>query len=362
MTGNDMVQRWMRHIQQYVHVSDQQALILALWAMHTWMYQQFHATPYLEIFATTKRSGKSTLLSVLGNLCQNTKQFATVRVLTVVRMIEAFEGKITCMFDEAERLAAASLGDTRSMLAMGYRKGGVHAVSVGKDFQEFPVYCPKAFALIGNLTGVLRDRSIPIQLQRSVPAVDFHANVMSAEEQAGELVQEFVNVVKGLKLDRVPVISPEYLQGRDREIFTPLLSVAHLLGLSPSVMETFKAAAVDLCVMKTWEPKKYHSAQDETDAEDRDAASRALADLVSIVREGETVIPSGVAIERLRGLSGAPWRMWRETGINEIILAALLARYGLGTENVQVGKGRKERKIVKGYKVAAIMAAASENK
>jgi hypothetical protein len=47
----------------------------------------------------------------------------------------------------------------------------------------------------------------------------------------------------------------------------------------------------------------------------------------------------------------------RGDGLNEISLAALLARWGVHPEVIQIGKGRKDRQRGRGYKVADLRAA-----
>jgi len=343
----------MQWFRGFVGLTEQQALVVSLWALHTWCYERFTSTPYLEITATTKRSGKTTLMEAIALVSRQSQLFATVRMLTVVRLIEALEGRLTLGFDEAERLSSAALGDTRSMLAVGYRKGQMHAVASGSKIQKFATFCPKMFSLIGNLTGVLRDRSIPIEMMRSKPVRDFQADRPSAEAEAAALVDEWQRIAA--RLDRIPVVAPEWLDGRERELWTPLVSLAAALGLHKQTQDMLIAASVDFGVLKTLPAKQWHSAQDETDAEERDAASRCLADLRSIVAADERAIPSAVAVERLRGITTAPWRAYKGVGLNENTLAALLSRYGIAPGVVSIGKGRKGRKQYRGYTVADIL-------
>ncbi len=360
MTGQDLIGKWVAFLRRYVSMSESQALVVALWAINTWVYDKFASVPFLEIVATTKRSGKTTLLDCLKMLCRGGEKFAIVRILTVLRMIEAYEGKVTILIDEAEQFSKPSLGEQRSGIATGYKSGAQHAVSVGKGFQRFRTFAPYAFAQIGNVHGVLRDRCIEIELERAKPERvlsewDTTANA-EAQELIAELIQLSATKLKDGKL-HIPVVAAEWLSGRERELWTPLVSVASWLGIHADNMKALRVASVDLGLLKTLPPKVWHSAQDEVDAEDREMAERVLADLRSVIADGETFIPSNVAVERLRGIDTAPWRAWRGTGINEILLSALLARYGVAPDVGQIGKGRKDRKQVRGYKVTAIRAA-----
>lgn len=352
MTGQKLVEMFAKWIGSFVALSEAQAVVCALWVMHTHLSERFQATPYLEISAATKRSGKTTLLETLGMLCRNPQLFATVRVLTVCRMIEGFNGMITCGFDEAERLSSSSIGDTRSMLATGYRQGQYHAVTVGKGFAKFPVFCPKMFALIGNLTPVLRDRSIPIYLDRAKPERSLSAEHTSATAEA----ENMVAVMRGYfaTVQRLNITVPMWLDGREQEIWTPIFSIAQALDLHKSTLDMLTAASVDMGQLKTAPARVWHSAQDEQDADERGAAERVLADLLTVLREGEPAIFSAVAVDRLKAIHTSPWRTYKGTGLDALTLAALLTRYGLQPAVVQMGKGRKGREVARGYKTADI--------
>lgn len=362
MTGQQTIDRWIAFIRRYVVLTEQQALIVALWAINTWVYDHFPAVPFLEIAASTKRSGKTTLLDVLKKITRGAEKFAIVRILTVLRMIEAYEGKVTILIDEAEQFSRPSLGEQRSGIATGYKSGAQHAISVGKGFQRFRTFAPWAFAQIGNVHDVLRDRCIEIELERGKPERVLSEWDGTASAEAEELIAELVqyareNAAKHGGKMHIPVVPADWLSGRERELWTPLVSVAAWLGVHADTMKQIKIASVDLGLLKTLPPKVWHSAQDELDAENKDAAERVLRDCQSVIKPGEAVIFSRDLVERLRGIDTAPWRAWRGKGINEITLAELLARYGLESDTRTIGKGRKGRVQAKGYICREILAA-----
>lgn len=347
MTGQQIIERMAAWIRQWVVISDAQAIALALWAVHTWMYERFSATPYLEISASTKRSGKTTLMEVLSVITRNAKMFATIRMLAVARAIDAYEGQITLYFDEAERLSSAALGDTRSMLATGYRRGQTHLISVGSKMREFPVYAPKAFALIGNVTDVLRDRSIPIYLDRATPPRSWTAEREQGETEGSDIVKDLMLYFR--ELERLPVLSPDWLRNREQEIWTPLWSIAHVMQLHKGTLETVQAFSVDAGALKQLPPRVFHSAQEEQTAEDRDMAQRLVFDIQASLEPGERSVWSATLIDRLRAIPTAPWRSYRGDGLNEHTMAALLERYGIRPTVKRIGK-----RTGRGYDVAAL--------
>jgi hypothetical protein len=359
MTGQQLIDRWVAFIRRYVVLSEQQALVVALWAMNTWVYDHFPSVPFLEIVATTKRSGKTTLLNALRMVCRGSEQFAIVRILTILRMIEAYEGKVTILVDEAEQFSKPSLGEVRSGVATGYQQGAQHAISVGKSFQRFRTFAPWAFAQIGNVHDVLRDRCIEIELQRGKPERVLSEWDITAKAEGQELIAELVQFaaskVKDGKL-HIPVVAADWLSGRERQLWTPLVSIATWIGVHADTMKALQVASVDLGLLKTLPPKVWHSAQDEQDAEERDMAERALADLITVAGD-DAFIPSDVAVDRMRSIPIAPWRAWRGTGLNVILLAALLARYGVQPVQGRLPGKRKDANPKRGYKLADLVAA-----
>jgi hypothetical protein len=339
MTGQQLIDKWAAWIRQWIVMTPEQSLVCAVWAMHTWIYEQFAATPYLSITATTKRSGKTSLLVALGMLSRNGKQQATIMTKTIVRMIAGYEGRVTFFLDEAEKLSAGRLDDTRTMLATGYQRGASHAVSSGKGFDEFPTYAPKCFATIGDIQDVLRDRSIVLDLGRGAPPKSLTLYRSQAEQEAAELVGEFLDWWKHANVKRIPIVDPVWLtSARDREIWTPLFSLATLLQLGKREMDLLVGFSVDNANMKQLPARRYHSAQDETDAEERTMSERALHDLMAAFKDDETFLPSREAVDRMRAVATAPWRTWRGAGLSEVLLAALVTRYGVQTVQKRIGK------------------------
>ena len=56
-----------QHLKRYVVLPEHAAEALALWILHTWVFECFDITPYLSITSPTKRCGK-TVLSPYGDL------------------------------------------------------------------------------------------------------------------------------------------------------------------------------------------------------------------------------------------------------------------------------------------------------
>lgn len=335
-----------------------QSLVLALWALHTWLYEHFPATPYLQITAPVKQAGKTLCMDVLAEISRNPIMLATLRPLAVLRYIEAHSGRCVLYFDEAEKLNQGAVGDLRSIFTTGYRTGGKHMITApgGKDFLTFNTYAPKAFALIGEVMDVVRDRSITIHLQRLWPSVDYYANRTQAQTE-GQLI--VADVIKYFSTHPIPsMITPEFLYGREREIWTPLYSLAAALKINNDTQDRLIRATADLVGLKSAEAKKYTEAQAESEADTakRVDGERAIRDLASVFRDGESRIPTATAIERMRALPAGPWRTYRGAGLTDILLAQLVGPFGVQSRPMRFGKGQTNNPTRRGYSRADVIA------
>lgn len=356
MTGQQLIEKWVAFLRRYVALSEGQALVCVLWVLNTYVYERFPVTPYLEIWAMGKRSGKSTLAEIMALMCRGGRVLATIRVLSMVKLIEAKEGAYVPFIEEAERFAKANLGDERSIIASGYRRGAVHEL----EKASYRTFCPKAFVLIGNVHEIIRDRCISLKLERATPEHNWTLERYTAESEIDDLIVAYRELAKSGQMDviktddgpRFHPVDPAWLtSARDREIWTPLFSLAHALRLGKATMETLQRASVDLSILKTLPAVVYHPSQEEQVGDDQNAADAVLRDLLSVLKPGEAFITSADAVTRLHGIATAPWRAWRGDGLNALTLSALLQRFGIESANQRVGKGRKAA-VLKAYKVA----------
>lgn len=347
----EALEAWIGSWVSFPAVPSGQPLIAALWALHTWFAPRWPATAYAHITGDGPGVGKSVLLEVLAALSCNPKVRATLRPLEVVRAIGEFDSTVTYFFDEVEKLAHAGASDMRSILTTGYRRGGMHGISVGQKSLEFSTYCAKAFASIGDLEDVFRSRSIVFRLTWGVPARSWTDAVMVRGGEAAALLEQAKRVLDANRPEWTP---PTFLQGREREIWTPLYSVALALNLDPACMRRVRRAIDDFSQFKiTAERKSY---RDLVGVVDKDAAKEyavlALRDLASVLpsagRKSTGHIFTADAIAAMRELDG-PWRVYQGQGLDAIKLAGLVSRFGVGPKLLRMERGEKSR-VGSGYR------------
>lgn len=338
-----------------------QARIAALWIVHTWLLDHFTSTPYMSITARTKRAGKTTLLELLAAASRGGTLLATVRPAAMVRLLHAMDGRVTLCMDEMESLSKSSVGDVRSILATGYRRGQYHITSSGDKVKAWRTFGAKAFALIGDLSDVIRDRSIIMRLQRAprgVQVLDYTNPAIRAKAhaEAAELAGEIQAYLE--HRGKPAFTAPEFLHGRESEIWLPIWTAAHHCQLPEAMLREISGAMVDISAIKSEPPSRWSALADdaEKEQEEADTAERILTDCKRVIREDEAKIKSTELVERLRSIETSPWRVWRGTGIDAITLSALLSRFNIQPSAMRFGKSKSgdNSNVVKGYDANAI--------
>ena len=141
---------------------------MALWALHTHVFDCFNHSPRLAITSPEKGCGKTTALDVLRELVARPLPTSNVTVSAVFRTIEI--ANPTLLIDEADTFLKEN-EELRGILNSGHRKGTPIIRTVGDDYEprQFSTWSPAAIAMIGNLPSTLDDRSINVRLRRRKP-------------------------------------------------------------------------------------------------------------------------------------------------------------------------------------------------
>ena len=132
--------------------------------------RSFPCTPYLAVSSSEKRSGKTRLLEVLELLVREPLPTANISDAALFRVID--DRQPTLLFDEVDAIFGkkSQRDELRGIINAGYRRGATTHRMGGSNntaLQTFSVYCPKAFAGIGDcLPDTVADRAIPIRLKR----------------------------------------------------------------------------------------------------------------------------------------------------------------------------------------------------
>lgn len=352
--SRDLLERIGQYIDKYVTFANPDySFVSSLWAAGTFMFSKpvdvggddvsapdiaFDAFPYLVITSDTKRSGKTRFSEVLSSLCSRVRNYAGATPVTVFRSIK-YECP-TIFFDEAESMAGEAADMMRQVTNAGYRKGQTvprASVLTPSGVEEWPVYCPKGFILIGDVRDTLRDRSIIIRMQRAEAKERYV--FAKAKAEGAELRGELERVASGKRNDIEDVYTHhkglEFLTDRDEEIWLPLFALCEVLA--PSRVEELKRIAVDMATEKTSPLRRYttlNGAEDQ--AESEEYGRRLVRDCAVIFKKGERAIFTRDLLPRLHELVTGPWRKYRGEGLTAMAMADMLSPFGLQPHLVKI--------------------------
>jgi hypothetical protein len=230
----EIIRGW---ILTYVVVSTEQAEILAAWELHTYVFDAFEVTPYLFISSPEKGSGKSTLLRILKAVSCRGRSSSGMSGAALARVVEA--SRPTLFLDELDAQMKGNketAENIRGILNSGYEPEGVYTRCVGKDFavKDFPTFCPKCLAGIGELWDTVSDRSITIEMRRNLPGETVEPDRKVAVKAAAAPIKARLEewAARGAA-DLLRSIHPPPISGfnpRQNDIAEVLLAIAQLAG------------------------------------------------------------------------------------------------------------------------------------
>ena len=199
--------------------------------------------------------------------------------------------------------------------------------------QTFSVFCPKAFAGIGDcLPDTITDRSISIRLKRRTRNViieRFRLRDVGPEGHGlGGRLGDWLSPSADWLADLRPVL-PTELDDRAQDVWEPLLAIAGLGG--GDWPERARAAALAL------------SSGDER--EEESVTALLIRDIAAVFEAGGERLKTADLLEGLHKIEESPWGDWRGRPLTAHGLSSLLKPYRIKTMSV-----RSEGNVVKGYK------------
>jgi hypothetical protein len=331
--GTEVLEGLIGFIRRYVALNEYQALLIALWVIHTHAFRAADTTAYLSIHSAEKRSGKTRLLEVLFLLVARAWLTGRVTAAVLVRKVAAETPAL--LLDESD---AAFKGDReyaetlRGVLNAGFRLGGVASLCVGQGanltYKDFPVFSPKAIAGIGRLPDTVADRSIPVELQRRRPSERVERFRLRKVGPEALPIQHDVRAWVQAHLDSLSAAEPdlpEELDDRAQDIMEPLLAIADEMG--GEWPERSRRAAVALL-----------TGEEREDAES--LGVRLLRDIRDVFDdESSDRLPTGKLLEALHMMEEAPWGSLRGEALDARGLARLLKPYSVKPEKLREGEG-----------------------
>ena len=151
--------------------SDTDADVLAVWTAMTYVMDHLEIAPMLYINSPVAQCGKSTVLKLLSAFCNNSRMVSKISPAAIYRIIE--RDQPTLLFDEADRILRGNT-ELNGIINAGHARFEAKVIINQKlpngnwEPIEFPVWCAKAIAGIGEQDDTLTSRSIVIALRRKL--------------------------------------------------------------------------------------------------------------------------------------------------------------------------------------------------
>jgi hypothetical protein len=317
-------------VTKYVVVTTEQAAILSVWVLHTYVIDAAEWTPYLHVTGPEKQCGKTLLMDVVAALAANPRTSSGSTPAALLRIVDKYQP--TLFLDEID---AATNGNKemaeaqRGILYAGAKRGGLFYKCDGKDHEvkSFNAFCSKCFAGIGNLPGTVASRSIIIEMRRKLRS-ERVARYRSREVErlAAPIRVELerwgggvIHLLKGFAPEPV-----DALHDRANDVAEILLAVATLAGANWLQRLTKALLAV------------YGSDA----AGDTSTGVTLLSDARDIFAKRDAAhIPSKELAAMLCEMESRPWAEWSHArGLSANNLARLLKKYPIYPVSVRVGK------------------------
>lgn len=158
-------------LERYLVLPDHAATAVALWVVHTYVFEKFTYSPRLLVSSPEKRCGKSLLLRFVAALVAHPLSCENISSAALYRSIEKFAP--TLLLDEADTFLAGKNAneEMRGIINAGFARGGCVVRCVGDDLEPTPfnVFGPLALGMIGKPQGTIEDRSVVVQMRRKLP-------------------------------------------------------------------------------------------------------------------------------------------------------------------------------------------------
>ncbi|GJL66734.1 MAG: hypothetical protein NPIRA05_17050 [Nitrospirales bacterium] len=338
--GAAWLDRITAHLRQFLVLPVGAPEAIALWVLHSYVYDAFRVNPRLALLSPEKRCGKSTTLDLLGDLVPRPLLASNITPSSLFRVIEKVSP--TLILDEVDSFQDAN-EELRGILNSGHTKTAARVIrSVGDDHEPraFSTWCPMILAAIGGLPDTLEDRSIIVRIQRKKPTAQvarltqrirdtdaFKATVEAIRRQATRWAADHLT-----RLDRVdPPTMPE-LSDRANDNWSGLLVVAALCG--EGWAKRAHAAALTLS---------------GKEASSSTIGEQLLADIQLIFKEKEIDRISSTALcDALTADPEKPWATWsRGYPITMIKVARLLSKHGITSKPLNLGGEQRAKGYMK---------------
>jgi Protein of unknown function (DUF3631) len=278
-------------LQDYVDMKPHEYIAVALWALHTLVFDRFTYTPRLALLSPVRGCGKSVLLNVLNNLVPRPHKTDNITAAGIYYQVDTYQS--TMLVDEADNLEFAARSALIAVLNSGYQKGGRFT----RFKTSYRTWAPMAIAGINTLSmPAMRptmSRCIVINMARARRELRrYNEGDLQDLHIAYSMGRSWA---EGVTLNSDPKL-PDVLRYRPADNWRPLISIADTFG--PAWGDKAREAAIEF----------------SKDYSDEDILELLLRDVRKVFYEQFptvlTYFPSSLLVASLNTVEGAPWSEW----------------------------------------------------
>lgn len=295
--GAEILGALKRALRRFVVLGEPALNSLALWVLHSYVFDVAWITPRLAITSPEKRCGKTLVLTLLRYLVSKPLMTANASPAAVFRCVESI--RPTLLIDEADTFLRGK-DELRGILNSGHQRDGCVLRTVGEDHEPraFSTFSPCAIAMIGQLPDTLADRAIAVPMVRKKPSESVERLRMDRLGPFEELRRQASRWASDSReeLARADPEVPAELNDRAADNWRALLAIADAAG------DDWPAQARQAALATT-------SAKGE---DDLSARARLLEDLRAVFERRDTdKLFSRDLVAELVQMEDRPWPEWK---------------------------------------------------
>jgi hypothetical protein len=222
-------------LEEYVVLKQHEYTAMALWILHSHVFDRFMVTPRLALLSAVRGCGKTVLLSVTEALVAKPEKTDAITSAAIYHLIDS--DRPTLLVDEVDNLglALAANGKLRMVFNSGHRRGGaVIHMNQGQP-QKYSTFSPLALAAIGTLPKPLLHRSIVIAMERHDGRRELR-RFDGTDPGLDVAYSKTLLWAKRVTLDPNPEM-PEALRNRQADNWRPLIAIGDAYGWGAQARE-----------------------------------------------------------------------------------------------------------------------------
>lgn len=130
-------------LELHIAITAEERMAVALWILHTYLFDRFPITPRLALLSPVRGCGKTTLLVLLELLVASGFRTDNATAAAIYHHLD-HKPHITLLVEEGDNLDLFGNGVLRAVFNAGYRRGGSIDRFVGGWPRKFHVFAPLA--------------------------------------------------------------------------------------------------------------------------------------------------------------------------------------------------------------------------